>query len=181
MKNNIIYLTGFMGAGKSTVGPILANTLGWDFYDLDRVIEAKLEKKITDIFKEEGEKYFRQVEQETFKELSSGKNIIISLGGGTIANQVNIDYFKNHGKIIYLKISSEEAYKRLKFKKDRPILTNDGTVNLSKKKFIDRLNKLLNSRKHFYEQADLTIETDNVSIGKTVDEIAKLIVNGNLF
>ncbi len=181
MENKIIYLTGFMGSGKSTIGPILANTLGWDFYDLDRVIENKLGKKIVDIFDEEGEKYFRQVEQETFKELSCGENIIISLGGGTIANQVNIDYFKSHGKIIYLKISPEEAYERLKFKRDRPVLIKDGTVDLSKIDFISKLNDLLNFRKHFYEQADLTVEANNAAVGKTVDKIVRLILNGKMF
>ncbi|MHB8579224.1 MAG: shikimate kinase [Ignavibacteriaceae bacterium] len=181
MKNNIIYLTGFMGSGKSTIGPILANTLGWDFYDLDLVIENKLGKKITDIFNEDGEKYFRQVENETFKELSFGENVIISLGGGTIANQGNIDYFKSHGKIIYLKISPEEAYERLKFKRDRPVLINNGTIDLTKNDFIRKLNDLLNSRKHYYEQADFTVDANNLAIGKTVDKIARLILKGKVF
>lgn len=169
-----------MGCGKSTIGPILANTLGWDFYDLDLVIEKNLSKKIVDIFNEEGEKYFRQVEQETFKKLSSQDKVIIALGGGAMANQLNIDYFKKHGKIIYLKISPEDAYERLKFKRDRPVLINNGTFDLEKSDFIRKLEELMNSRSHYYEQADLTVEATNAAIGKTVDKIANLILNGKI-
>jgi len=181
MKNNIIYLTGFMGSGKSTIGPILANTLGWDFYDLDRLIEQSLGKKIVDIFNDEGENYFRQVEQETFKKLSSQDKVIIALGGGAMANQLNIDYFKKHGKIIYLKISPEEDYERLKFKRDRPVLIKNGTVDLSKPDFIQKLHELISSRSHFYEQADLIIDVNNAAIGRTVDKIANIILNSKLF
>ncbi|MFZ0454631.1 MAG: shikimate kinase, partial [Ignavibacteriaceae bacterium] len=70
MNNKIVYLAGFMGAGKSTVGPILANTLGWNYYDLDKVIEERLGKKIKTIFEENGEPFFRQVESEVLKDLS---------------------------------------------------------------------------------------------------------------
>src|SRR5690606_40072973 len=86
----IIYLTGFMGSGKSTIGPILANTLGWDFYDLDRVIENKTGKKVREIFEQDGESFFRSLETETLEELSELDKTIISLGGGTMANAENI-------------------------------------------------------------------------------------------
>ena len=102
---NTIYLTGFMGSGKSTIGPILANTLGWDFFDLDKLVENKTGKKIRDIFEQEGESYFRKIETDTLREISESKNVIISLGGGTIANKENIEIMKNTGKIIYLKVS----------------------------------------------------------------------------
>ena len=69
MKNNIVYLTGFMGAGKSTIGPILANTLGWNYYDLDKVIEEKIGKKIKQIFEEEGEIFFRETERDVLTDL----------------------------------------------------------------------------------------------------------------
>src|SRR3970282_713969 len=102
----IIYLTGFMGSGKSTIGPILANTLGWDFYDLDRVIEKKTGKKIRQIFEQDGENFFRKIETETLKELSVNNKVIISLGGGTIVSDENIGILKNSGKLIYLKIKT---------------------------------------------------------------------------
>ncbi|MCL5030583.1 MAG: shikimate kinase [Bacteroidetes bacterium] len=172
---NKIYLTGFMGSGKSTIGPILANTLGWDFFDLDKVIEVKEGKKVSKIFEESGEEYFRELEEKTLEELSEKENFILALGGGTVTSQANIDLMKKKGKIIYLKISPESAYKRLRFKRDRPVLTRDDTVNLDRNEFVKKISELLNARKKFYEQADLTIDTNNLPMGILVDQIAKLI------
>jgi shikimate kinase len=172
---NKIYLTGFMGSGKSTVGPILANTLGWDFLDLDIVIEKKEGKKISRIFEDSGEEYFRNLEKETLKDVVVRKNVILALGGGTITNQDNINLLKETGKIVYLKMSAELAYKRLRFKRDRPVLTRDGTVNLSRKDFIEKIKEMLSARNKYYEQADITIDTDNLPIGVTIDKILKVI------
>ncbi len=163
-----------MGAGKSTVGPILANTLGWDYYDLDKVIEERLEKKIKTIFEENGEPFFRQVESDVLRELSHGSNVIISLGGGTIVNQTNLNIIKDTGKIIYLKASIDSIYKRVAFKRDRPNLIIDGE-EFSREKLIQKINNLFNAREKYYNQADLTIDTDNISIGVTVDKLAKII------
>jgi shikimate kinase len=175
---NKIYLTGFMGSGKSTIGPILANTLGWIFFDLDIIIEQKEGKKISRIFEENGEEYFRNLETEILKDLAARENVIVALGGGTITNQDNIDFLKKIGMIIYIKISAESAYKRLRFKRDRPILSRNGTVNLSKTEFIGKIAQLLSARNRYYEQADIIIETDNLPIGVTIDKIAKAIKAG---
>ena len=177
---NNIYLTGFMGSGKSTIGPILANTLGWSFFDLDIVIEQKEGKKVSLIFEENGEEYFRNLEKETLIELAGRENVIIALGGGTITNQGNIDLLKKMGKIIYLKISAGLAYKRLRFKRDRPILTRDGTVNLSKNEFIGKIEQLISERNIYYEQADIIIDTDKLPIGATIDLILKATEKGKL-
>lgn len=172
---NTIYLTGFMGSGKSTVGPILANTLGWDFFDLDKLIENKTGKKIREIFEQEGENYFRKLETDTLREISGSQNIIISLGGGTVASQENLDILKETGKIIYLKVSLDTVYKRLKYKRDRPALTNSNSESLSKEEMTDRIKKLMDTRIKYYEQADFTIDTDTNSLGKTIDKIVKII------
>lgn len=175
MNRRIVYLTGFMGSGKSTVGPILANTLGWDFYDLDRVIEGKEGMSVKEIFEKKGEAYFRDTERKTFLELSGGDKVIISLGGGTAASQENVDLLKKNGKLVYLKISPEAAYSRLRFKRDRPVLTVDGTVNLPKDEFIGKLKELMSKRENFYNQADITVQTDNISLGITIDRLARQI------
>ena len=112
MKKRIYYLTGFMAAGKSTIGPILANTLGWNFYDLDKEIEKQVGMKVVEIFREKGEEYFRNAETEILKKLSTEDEAIISLGGGAIASNDNFKIIKSTGKIIYLKFSPEMAYKR---------------------------------------------------------------------
>lgn len=175
----IIYLTGFMGSGKSTIGPILANTLGWDFYDLDRVIEEKTGKKIKEIFNEDGEQFFRQIETETLRDLSFKDKVIISLGGGTIVNRENIKILKNTGKLIYLKMSMEAALGRLKHKRDRPALKNDAE-DFSEEDLINTISGLMEARAEYYEQADFSIDTDKSTVGKTVDKIVQLISKSGL-
>jgi shikimate kinase len=175
MKKNVCYLTGFMASGKSTVGPILANTLGWTFFDLDKEIAKKEGMKITEIFKLKGEDYFRQVEHDLLKLLSKNVNVIIALGGGTVALQFNFEIIKSSGLIIYLKSSPEVAYKRLKFKRDRPALLFEGDELPTEEEYLKRINFLLEQRKDFYEQADYIINTDFLPVGKTVDKIVRII------
>ncbi|NWF49844.1 MAG: shikimate kinase [Ignavibacteriaceae bacterium] len=172
-----VYLTGFMASGKSTIGPILANTIGWDFFDLDDVIEKKERKKVREIFEEKGEEYFRKVETECLTELSLRENLVISLGGGTVASDKNCSIIKNTGVLIYLKSSPEMAYKRLRFKRDRPQLLFPGDDEPDKSKFINRINLLMEKRIKYYEQADFVIDTDSKPVGKTVDLISAYLRN----
>jgi shikimate kinase len=175
MKKNIIYLTGFMGAGKSTVGPILANTLGWDFLDLDRVIEQHAGKKIREIFEESGEQHFRELETRLLKDISDGDNLIISLGGGTIASGDNLSILKKNGEVIYLKTSLEAVYKRLMYKQDRPIFRLNELQETPKEEILNKIKSIYDAREPFYEKADFIVDTENVSIGRTVDFIASLV------
>jgi shikimate kinase len=175
MKNNLIYLAGFMGSGKSTIGPILANTIGWDSADLDKLIETKTGKKVREIFEQNGEIYFRNIESEMLTEFSAREKIVISLGGGTIADENNLALMKKSGTIIYLKASTNSFYKRLKYKRDRPNLNPYNSDESNKEKFVNRINDLMEQRKKYYEQADITIDTDNSSVGQTVDRIVKLL------
>ena len=110
-KRFIIFLTGFMGSGKSTIGPILANTIGYSFVDLDLFIEQKEKRKIGDIFKQEGEKAFRNMERAFLKEIAGTPRRVISLGGGTIIDQDSLDLVKESGILVYLKAESEYIYK----------------------------------------------------------------------
>jgi shikimate kinase len=177
MKADVIYLTGFMGAGKSTVGPILANTLGWDYYDLDSVIENMEGIKVKEIFKSKGEEYFRQQEREILQKISTRHNVIISLGGGTMASEENLTFLKKTGRIFYLKASQEAIFRRLKYKRDRPALQIDGNFPGTKEELMELIKKLLNEREKFYLLSDHIILTDNVPVGKTVDRIAKIIAS----
>lgn len=167
-----------MGAGKSTLGPILANTLGWDFFDLDREVEKLCKKKVREIFQQEGEEAFRQYESGVLKELSEGANLVISLGGGTIADDDNLRFMKSHGFIIHLKTSPDIAYERLKFKRDRPNLLLEGDDEPTKGMLLDKINEILSERIKYYNQADIEIDTDKNSVGKTVDEIVRMISKG---
>lgn len=175
MKNSLIYLTGFMASGKSTIGPILANTIGWNFFDLDRLIEHNSGKSIRNIFEENGEDYFRDLETETLTKVSLLNNYIIALGGGTIASDKNLEIIKSTGSLVYLESSTEETYKRLRFKRDRPALLFDGDNEPTKDVFIAKIELLLNQRVKYYNQADITINTDNCPVGRTVDKLALII------
>lgn len=175
MKKSLLYLTGFMSAGKSTIGPILANTLGWQFLDLDRVIEQKVGKIIVNIFQEDGEDYFRKTESVLLNELSQLSNYVIALGGGTIESNENLKVIKNSGLLIYLETSPEAAYKRLRYKRDRPALLFEGDEEPSKQEFLDRINSILKRRIKYYKQADITVSTDYKPVGKTVDYIVSLV------
>lgn len=180
MKKKIYYLTGFMASGKSTIGPILANTLGWSFYDLDKEVEKQEGIKVVELYKQKGEEYFRKTETALLKKLSENDEVIISLGGGAIASDVNFKIIKSSGKIIYLKSSPEMAYKRLRFKRDRPAFVFEGEEVPSKEEFLQRINRLLDARKKYYEQADFVIDTDNQKVGKTVDILAKFITSDSM-
>ncbi len=163
-----------MAAGKSTIAPILANTLGWQYFDLDREIEKKTGRKIVELFRENGEKYFRQLETETLINISKGNNLIISLGGGTLLNQENVDFIRSTGKLIYLKSSVNSIFKRLKNKRDRPALFIDDEFPEEELLF-QKIEQMLNERKNIYERSDITIDTDKTSVGKSVDMLAKII------
>jgi shikimate kinase len=172
---SIIFLTGFMGSGKSTVGPIFANTIGFQFIDLDALIEQKEGKKIGAIFAAEGEKKFRALERETVQDLLHSTSMVISLGGGTVTNPDTLALIKKHGVMVYLRSDVEHIYSRLRTKSDRPMLRNDDGQLLDGDDLMKKIEMLLNARTPFYEQADIIVTTDDKRIGHTIDELAKRI------
>lgn len=175
MKDAVIYLTGFMTSGKSTIGPILANVLGLNYYDLDKEIEKEEKLTIVEIFEKKGETHFRMVESKILKGLSEQSGLIVSLGGGTITNKENVRLMRKTGKIIYLKVSPDNLYKRLKNKIDRPIFRDLVLGENSEDDFLNLIKELLDKRKGYYEKADLVVNTDFSPVGVTVDKIAKKI------
>ncbi|MBI4549238.1 MAG: shikimate kinase [Ignavibacteriae bacterium] len=174
-KKNLIYLTGFMGSGKSTIAPLLANTLGYDYLDIDTEIQRITGKTISDIFSELGEEYFRQVERQVLYDVSRRNMYVISLGGGTVANQNNVNIIKASGVLVYLKTEPEEIFHRMRFKTDRPLLKTPEGNPLSDEELRVRIQHLITAREPFYSQADVTIVADDRRIGVTVDEIVRHI------
>jgi shikimate kinase len=172
-KKNLIYLAGFMGSGKSTIGPILANTLGFDFVDVDRFVEKKAEKRIIDIFSTEGEQAFRVLERSTLQEVSTLDHCVVSLGGGTIAYEENFQLIRQSGIIVYLQLAPEEIHQRVHHRTDRPLLTDPSGGKLPEEAMQQRIQELLNQREEFYARADLIIRTDKKKVGTTVDEIVR--------
>ncbi|MCK9407524.1 MAG: shikimate kinase [Bacteriovoracaceae bacterium] len=176
-KQSIIFLTGFMGSGKSTVGPILANTIGFQFIDLDVLIETKEKKRISDIFAAEGEQMFRFLERETLKEILQHKSTIVSLGGGTVTNDESLELVKLHGVLVYLKSDIEHIFQRLRTKSDRPMLRDEDGKLLDGEGLRKKIENLLTAREHYYLQADIVISTDDKKIGYTIDELAKKLAH----
>lgn len=171
-----LYITGFMTSGKSTIGPILANVIGWKFKDLDVEIEKNEKMPVVEIFSKKGEQYFRQIEHKLLLELSETKFLVLSLGGGTIVSQENLQLMKRTGKIVYLKSSPEMIYQRIKNKIDRPIFRDLVLSENSKPQdFIDRIKELQNEREPYYSSADFFIDTDKTRIGITVDNLVKIL------
>ena len=164
--NNII-LVGFMGTGKSVVGKKLATKLNRDFVELDDMIETREKMPIKDIFEKKGEPYFRLVEKEVVKEAARRKNIVISAGGGAIVDVENFKNLKNSGTIICLKASPETILKRTAGLKTRPLLN----VQYPKK----QIEELLKKREPYYNKANFSIETDDISTEQVVEEILKLL------
>ena len=167
MKN--IVLVGMMGAGKTTVGEFLSAKLNRELKDIDRVIEQEQKKSIIEIFTNDGEEAFRQLESETIEKLSNMSDLIISTGGGALEKANNLSNLQKNGIIIYLKADIEELFKRVKNETQRPLLKEQDPLEVIK--------KLIKKRKKFYLMADITIITDNKSPEKITEEIIKAIKN----
>ncbi len=143
-----IFLVGMMGTGKTTVGKVLAQRLGYDFYDTDVLIEQVMQQSINDIFALEGEVKFRNIETQVLAELSTCTNSIIATGGGIVLKAQNWRYLR-HGLIIWLNAPINLLVKRLAKDQTRPLLQE---TNLTLK-----LQSLLEERKSLYTQSNLRI------------------------
>ena len=146
-----------MGSGKSIIGKELSKYLNVKFYDTDKEIELKTQKSINTIFREEGEPYFRKIEEKICIELLNINNCVISLGGGSIINKKIRKVIKQNSYSIYLQVQLNNLMIRLKSSKKRPLLNK----KINK---IEILKNLYGDRKKFYERADLIINNDNDKI-----------------
>ncbi len=163
MKN--IYLVGFMGSGKSTVGKLLAEKLGLKFVDIDKEIENEEGMKIKDIFERKGEKYFREYEKRMIERFLDSNNMVISTGGGLGADIENMRKMKEKGIVVWLDTPLETVLKRCKQDNERPLL----------KKGRKEIEELFNSRKKIYAQSNIKINTEGKSPYQIVDEILSKI------
>ena len=140
--NDNIFFVGLMGAGKTTIGKLLAKKLKKTFYDTDHEIEKKLGVKVSVIFELEGEEGFRKRETQMIDELTNKKNIILATGGGAVLNEENRRLLKERGKVIYLNAKPQNLAKRMAFDKDRPLLQQGN--------MLDTLNNLYKERHPLY-------------------------------
>jgi shikimate kinase/very-short-patch-repair endonuclease len=155
-----IYLCGFMGSGKTTVGLQLAKKLNYVFLDTDSLIEKKETKKIHEIFEKFGESKFRKLENAVIKEiLASKEKIVIALGGGSLIRKENLKLIKKNGFLIYLKTELKTISKRIPSDPSRPLLKEAS------------LESLFAIRQPSYEKADFIVETDRKSPAEIVETI----------
>jgi shikimate kinase len=165
MAKNIV-LIGLMGSGKTTIGKALADRTGREFADTDELIVEKDSRPIKQIFAENGEEFFRNLETKVIEEVSKQENFVISTGGGAVLRDENIDFLKENGVLFYLYAPAEVIWERVKDDKDRPLLNVDAPIEL--------LKRLQQEREPFYGKADFKINTHEHSIEEIVDKIIEL-------
>lgn len=148
LQGTSIILIGMMGCGKTTVGQILAEALGYRFFDTDAVIESAAHKSIPEIFATEGEKGFRELETQVLAELSSYSRLVIATGGGIVLARHNWSYL-HHGVVVWLDVPIDHLFQRIQGDTNRPLLQ---APNPQK-----RLQDLMEERRSLYAQADVRV------------------------
>ncbi|MFN6561605.1 MAG: shikimate kinase [Nostoc sp. ChiSLP01] len=159
-----LYLIGMMGVGKTTVGRLLAKQLGYGFVDTDDVIAQAAGKSINQIFGEEGEAVFRQLESDVLSQVCAFTKLTIATGGGIVLRRENWSYL-HHGLIVWLDAPVELIYSRLAEDTTRPLLQDVDPQ--------EKLRSLLKQRQGLYSQADLKI---TLQPGETPKEIATRVL-----
>jgi shikimate kinase (EC 2.7.1.71) len=150
MKPTRIFLVGFMCSGKSTVGKLLADKLGYTFWDIDQVIEEREGKSIEEIFRDEGEEYFRSLERSVLEEFLKKERIVVSTGGGLGANLTAMEKMKSAGLVVWLDLDFETFLQRCAHQEGRPLL-NRG---------LDYLRTLMEKREKVYRLAHIRLKAD---------------------
>lgn len=168
---NKIFLIGFMGSGKSTIGRKLAARLNWSFIDLDQKIEEMTGSKISDIFLTEGEAWFRDVEARLLKSLDTEKNTVISTGGGTPCSGDNMDYMLETGITVYLKLTPEQLKGRLAGSPgNRPLIKGLETEALG-----NYISVKLSEREKYYSKAKITVDGFETDFSILFSSVKKFI------
>lgn len=162
-----IFFVGMMGCGKSTIGKNIAQILKYDFFEMDTILEEKLQMSINEIFQTKGEEFFRNEENKLLDELITKKNAVISCGGGTFVNNSNIEKINQNGVSVFLNVDSKTLEKRLKNDDKRPLLKEQ------------KIGNILLKRIPFYTQASVTVDITFVNIDKntlqTIKEISQYL------
>lgn len=168
-----IILIGFMGAGKTTIGRQLALALGLQFYDLDWYIEMRYHKKVSEIFAEEGEEHFRDLERRMLHEVAEFEDVVISCGGGTPCFGDNMQYMNQQAETVYLKLEPEVLAMHLSMGRTvRPLILNKTGDEL-----LSYIKETLKTREPFYTQArhivDVSLMDNYEKIAITIDLLRK--------
>jgi shikimate kinase len=171
-----IFLTGFMGSGKSTLGPIVANVLGYAFCDLDEEIAARAGMSVQRVFAEQGEAAFRAQEAAVLRDVAGRERIVVAVGGGALASEGNLQWALRHGTVVYLHVPAEQLLRRLlRGRSTRPLLLDGEGRVLPEAALQHRVGELLARREPYYRRAHVVVEVGNRRVGPTVDEIIRAL------
>ena len=163
-----IAVYGFMGVGKTTSGALLAEALGYEFIDMDDEIERRTGKTIPEIFMDDGETRFRELERDLVRELSGKDGYVIGCGGGALADLVNAEALRESSTLVYLKASVDEILERTGKESHRPLLKVDDPRKT--------VEELIAKRRPVYERyAEVTIDTTGKTPEDVADEIRGLL------
>ncbi|MFI3314270.1 MAG: shikimate kinase [Rikenellaceae bacterium] len=164
-----IFLIGFMGCGKSTLGRQLARKLGYSFVDVDKYIEDEEGSLIPDIFAAKGQEYFREIERDSIKKLSEHSDCVIATGGGAPAYFDNMEVMNRAGLTIYLKMDSATLINRVvNSPNPRPLL-----MGKTREQMFALVDEMLSQREPFYHQATVVINGKNIKVTDLIEELKK--------
>lgn len=155
-----IFLTGYMGSGKTSAGKTLATQLGYEFIDLDKFVEQEYKMTIPEIFASKGEKEFRAMEHNALKKVIEKENTVVACGGGTPCYYNNMELMNNNGTTVYLKMSADSLVNRLMNAKDkRPLI-----INKDEKQLREFVNRQLEKREDTYHQAQYIVKGKDLNV-----------------
>ena len=167
---NRIYLVGYMGAGKTTTARRLAQRLGWEVADTDAMFEEKYKISVCDFFNKYDEDLYRKLESEVLKSTESMENVVVSTGGGTACYFDNMDWMNRHGLTVFMRISSTAAVDRvLHSRRKRPLAEGKSEAEL-----MEFVNQHYASRLPFYEQAQITVKSEDLDLDDLVRRLEGL-------
>ena len=166
-----LFLTGLPGSGKTTIGHRIADLLGWNFVDTDDVIAERMGMATGKVLAEFGEARFRHIESEILHELADSVRIVISTGGGTVISEANRKFMREHGLTVYLQTSVAASWKRMQESSapiDRPLIAGEDGLQ--------RLHNLYATRRKWYEEAIIHIDTEECSETDLANRLIELAI-----
>ena len=170
-KSPNIVLVGFMGTGKTSVGRRLATQLRMRYVDTDDIIERDSGRRISNIFEEDGEAAFRELESEAVRKVSKLYNYVISTGGGVVLREANMVALKRNGIVFCLTATAEEIYRRVQHQTHRPLLQTPDPLT--------KIKSMLEERHPYYVKADYMVETTGRSFGEVMAYIKRVFAQSS--